>query len=210
MRTVSPGLVLAAGLAVVALAATAPAGIDGRPVPASSWAVWIVVPAVSLVGLRWKRGGFLVGARQLAPLLPAVALLTLPAVAFAAASHGAMVGLALFARALATATAGSVTVASLGPVGLIAGLRLLLVPGRLVDVLHATLVSLTAITRQVAEMLRATAARGTGHAPWSAVSVAPRATLRGFGRIVAGLLLRSLERAEALERARGARGAGPW
>jgi energy-coupling factor transporter transmembrane protein EcfT len=36
--------------------------------------------------------------------------------------------------------------------------------------------------------------------------VAPRETLRGFGRLTGALLLRSVERAESLERARRARG----
>jgi hypothetical protein len=72
------------------------------------------------------------------------------------------------------------------------------------------LVSLTAIVRRVTEMLRARTARGTGDAPWSALVKAPGDTVRGFGRITAALLLRSLERAEAQERARRARGAGPW
>jgi len=69
------------------------------------------------------------------------------------------------------------------------------------------LVGLAAVVRQVTDMLRARAARGTGHAPWSDVIVAPGGTVRGFGRITAALFLRSLERAESLERARRARGA---
>jgi energy-coupling factor transporter transmembrane protein EcfT len=210
MRTANPGLVLAAGLAVIALAATAPAGLDGGRTPVSSWLIWGAVPLASAALLRSTRGGLLAAVRQLAPLLPTVALLTLPAVLFAAASSGPAVGAALFARAFATASAGLSTVAFLGPLGLIAGLRALKLPGRLVDVFHAMLVSLTAIVHQVAEMLRATSARGTGHGPWSALTVAPGATSRGFGRVIAALLLRSLERAEALERARRARGAGPW
>jgi energy-coupling factor transporter transmembrane protein EcfT len=210
MRTASPGLVLSAGLAVVALAATAPAGLHGRPVPAWSWIVWGAVPIASVVLLRSKRGGLVVAARQLALLLPTVLLLTLPAVLFAAAQNGAVVGAALFARALATAAAGLATVAYLGPVELVAGLRALRLPGRFVDVVHAMLVGLAAIVRQVAEMLRARTARGTGHAPWASLARAPWETLHGFGRVTAGVLLRSLERAEALERARRARGAGPW
>ena len=210
MRTANPGLVLAVGLAVVALAATAPAGLHGRPVPVWSWIVWSVVPLASVALLRSKRGGLVVAARQLALLLPTVALLTLPAVLFAAAERGAVVGVALFSRALATAAAGLATVTYLGPVELIAGLRALRLPGRLVDVVHAMLVGLAAIVRQVADMLRARTARGTGHGPWASLVLAPGETLRGFGRITAALLLRSLERAEALERARRARGAGSW
>jgi len=210
MRTASPGLVLGAGLAVIVLAATAPAGLHARPVPAWSWVVWGVVPIASVALLRSKRGGLVVAARQLALLLPTVLLLTLPAVLFAAAEGGVVVGAALLARALATAAAGLATVTYLGPVELIAGLRALRLPARFVDVVHAMLVGLAAIVRQVAEMLRARTARGTGHAPWSSLILSPGETLRGFGRITAALLLRSLERAEALERARRARGAGPW
>ena len=36
----SPGLLLAAGLATVLAAATAPAGLGGRPIPAASWLIW--------------------------------------------------------------------------------------------------------------------------------------------------------------------------
>jgi energy-coupling factor transporter transmembrane protein EcfT len=210
MRTTSPGFVLAAGLAVLLLAATAPAGIDGRPTPVSSWIIWGAVPLASAALIRSKRGGLAAAGRQLVPLLPTVAMLTLPAVLFAAASNGVAVGAALFARAFATASAGLATVAFLGPLGLIAGLRGLRLPDRLVEVFHATLVGLTAVVQQAAEMLRATSARGPGHAPWSDLSVAPGPALRGFSRIIAALLLRSLERAEALERARRARGAGSW
>lgn len=210
MRTANPGLVLFFGLAVVVLAATAPAGVHGRPVPASSWIVWGVVLGASLLALRSKRGGVAVAARDIAFLLPAAVLLTLPAVWFAAAENGTVVGGALLARALATATAGLATVSFLGPVALIAGLRALRLPARFVDVVHAMLVSLATIFRHVTGMLRATTARGTGHAPWSGLASAPAETVRGFSRIASALLLRSLERAESLERARRARGAGPW
>ena len=83
MRTTRPGLVLAA---------SAPAGIHGRPVPAASWIVWSTVPIAAGWVLRSKRGGVAVAARQLALLLPTVMLLTLPAVLFAAAENGLVVG----------------------------------------------------------------------------------------------------------------------
>ena len=210
MRTANPGLVLSAGLAVVVLAATAPAGLHGRPVPSFSWVVWSVVPVAAVALLRAKRGGLVLAARQLLLLLPTVCMLTFPAVLFAAASGGAVVGLALLARSLATAAAGLATVTYLGPVELLAGLRVLRFPERFVDVVHAMLIGLAAVLRQVTDMLRARTARGTGHAPWSGLVPAPVETLRGFGRITATLLLRSLERAESLERARRARGAGRW
>ena len=50
-------------------------------------------------------------------------------------------------------------------------------------------------------------ARRTTHGPWGSLLTDPAATLRGFGRFAAALLLRTLERAEAVERARLARGA---
>jgi len=168
------------------------------------------MPIAAVWLLRSKRGGVVVASRQLALLLPTVLLLTLPAVLFAAAENGPAVGCALLARALATSAAGLATVTYLGPVALIVGLRALRLPGRLVDVVHAMLVSLAAIVRQANEMLRARTARGTGSAPWTGLLSNPGETVRAFGRIVSALLLRSLERAEALERARRARGAGPW
>jgi energy-coupling factor transporter transmembrane protein EcfT len=179
-------------------------------VPSWSWLVWSAVPLVAIAVLRSKKGGLMVAARQLAPIAPAVLLLTLPAVLFAAAEQGPAVGGALLARALATAAAGLATVSYLGPVDLIAGLRALKIPDRCLEIVHAMLVSLAAIVRQVEGMLRSRTARGAGHAPWSGLVRAPAATLRGFGRVTASLFLRSLERAEALERARRARGAGPW
>jgi energy-coupling factor transporter transmembrane protein EcfT len=208
MRTARPGTVLAAGLAVVVLAATAPAGVHGKPVPLWSWIVWSTVLAASVLLIRSKRGGLVLAARQLAPLLPTVALLTLPAVVFAAAEGGAIVGYALLARSMAAAAAGLATVTYLGPVDVVAGLRALGLPSRWVEVVRAMLISVTAIVRRVTQMLRARTARGTGRAPWSSVLATPVETSRGFGRITAALLLRSLERAEALERARRVRGIG--
>jgi energy-coupling factor transporter transmembrane protein EcfT len=116
------------------------------------------------------------------------------------------VALALLVRALAAAAAGVATVAHLGPTGVVMGLRHLRVPARLVEIVHAMLVSLAAIVRQVAGMQRARAARRTGPAPWPALLAAPAGTLRGFGRLIGALFLRSIERAEMLERARRARG----
>src|SRR5262245_5871760 len=209
MRDRSPALVLIAGFVVAALAAAAPAGVHGKPIPLSSWIVWGCVPIAAVGVLRAKRGGVVLALRPLAVLLPAVLLLTLPAVIFATAENGKEVGAALLARAMATASAGLATFTYLGPVGLIAGLRALKIPARFVDVVHAMLVSLNASVRQVWGLLRATTARGTGRRPWRGVVSAPAGTVRGFSRIASAVLLRSLERAEALERARLARGAGP-
>jgi energy-coupling factor transporter transmembrane protein EcfT len=60
---------------------------------------------------------------------------------------------------------------------------------------------------QARAMLRAREARRTTHGPWGSLAVEPASTLRGFGRFAGALLLRTLERAEAVERARLARGA---
>ena len=210
MRIANPGLVLAAGLAVVVVAASAPAGLRGRPVPVWSFVVWATVLLAAFAVMRTERGGLVAALRRLVLLLPTVSLLTMPAALFAAAENGAIVGCALMARALATAAAGLATVTYLGPVALIAGLRALGLPARFADIVHAMLVSLSAIVRMVTGMLRAKTARGTGQAPWSALATAPGETVRSFGRVTSSLLLRSLERAEALERARRARGAGPW
>ena len=149
-------------------------------------------------------------ARALALIVPPILLLTLPAVLFAFPSGGLAVGAALVARAAAASMAGVATIAYIGPAQLVAGLRALRVPGRLVDVVHGTLTGLSSIVRRVTDMLRARTARGTGRAPWSGVLRAPVETLRGFGRLTGALLLRSLERAESLERSRRARGAARW
>ena len=87
------------------------------------------------------------------------------------------------------------------------GARALGAPARLVDVLEAALASLAAMLEQARSMLRAREARRTTHGPWGSLLTDPAATLRGFGRFAAALLLRTLERAEAVERARLARGA---
>jgi energy-coupling factor transporter transmembrane protein EcfT len=209
MRITNPGFVLAAGVAAAALAASAPAGLRGQPVPIWSWVAWCAVAIASIALMRAKSGGLVVALRPLAMLLPTVLALTLPALLFTAAERGTLIGSALVARSLATAGAALATVTYLGPVQLVAGLRALRFPARLVDVIHAMLVGLAAVSRQVAAMLRARASRGTGQAPWPALIASPVSTSRGFGRITASLLLRSLERAEAQERARRARGEAP-
>ena len=209
MRPIAkPGPILAVGLLAVVCAALLPAGLADRQVPAWSWISWAVVLVSSLSVLYVVNRSIVRAMRSLAWLLPPVLLLTLPAVVFAAGGRGATVALALVLRSLAAATAGLATVAALGPSGLVQGLRSLRVPSRLVEVVHAMLASLAAIVRQVSGMLRARMARRPSHAPWSALGVAPIETLRGFGRLVGALLLRSIERAETLERARRARG-GP-
>jgi cobalt/nickel transport system permease protein len=205
--TVRPGFVLAAGAVVVVSAALLPAGIDGRPVPPFSWVSWSVVLAASLFVLYRASGGLARTTRHLLWLLPPVLMLTLPATVFAAAGRrgSSALACALILRALCAAAAGIATVTHLGPAGVVAGLAALRLPPRLVEIVHAMLVSLAAIVRQATGMQRARAARRIGPAPWPALAAAPIDTLRGFGRLVGALLLRALERAEALERARRAR-----
>jgi len=94
----------------------------------------------------------------------------------------------------------------LGPSGLVRAARDLRLPARLVDVFEAMLASLTIVLRQVRAMLRAREARRPGFGALSDLLASPVETTRGFGRLVASLLLRSLERAEAIEQARRARG----
>jgi len=202
-----PGFVLVAGAVVVVCAALLPAGIDGRPVPPCSWVSWSVVLVAALVMLDLASGGLARTARRLLWLLPPVLMLTLPATIFAVAGGRGQttVALALILRSSCAAAAGIATVTHLGPAGVVEGLAALRVPSRLVEIVHAMLVSLAAIVRQVAGMQRARAARRIGPAPWSALAAAPIETLRDFGRLVGALLLRALERAHALERARRAR-----
>ena len=208
VRTTRPRRVLALGLSASVLAALVPAGLRDAPIPAWSHAIWAAMTLGSVLVMRRADGGFGAAARRLLWLLPPVLLLTVPASLLAEPGRRAEVALALVLRSIAAATAALATVTSLGPPGLIAGLRALRVPGPLVEVLHAMLVALAAIARQVAGMQRARAARRARSEPWSSLARAPAETLLGFGRIAGALFLRSMERAFALERARHARGGG--
>jgi hypothetical protein len=197
---------LVAGVLVVVLAATARAGLDGRAIPALSHAIWAATLLAAL--LAFARAGVspIAALRRLAWLLPVVTLFALPAALVAPPGRRTAVLLGLAARAFASTAAAAAMATWLGPAGLVAGARALRVPAYLVDVLEAMLASLAGVTRQVTAMLRAREVRRPGHGAWSRVLSEPRATVRGFGRLVASLLLRSLERGEALERARRARG----
>ena len=209
MRPIArPGAALAGGILVVACTAVAPAGLGGGHVPTASWAVWGLVLIGSFVVLCRAMASVVDALRRLSWLLPAVLLLTLPLAVFAAGRRAPLVVLALMLRSFTAATAGFATMAALGPSGFVAGLRSLHAPSRLIEVVDAMLSSLAAIGRQVSGMLRARAARRPSRAPWSALTVAPVETLRGFGRLVGAGLLRAIERAESLERARRARGGG--
>jgi energy-coupling factor transporter transmembrane protein EcfT len=203
----SAGVALAFGLGIVLAAALAPAGLNGRPIPVLSWAIWGAAFTFALATLSaagWSLGRAL---RRVLWFVPLVVLLALPAALVAAPGHRVAFALALGARALAAASAGAALAVWLGPAGLVAGLRRLRIPARLVEVLAAALASLATVMRQVQAMLRAREARRPGYGAWASLVEAPGETARSFGRLVAALLLRSLERAEALDRARRARGA---
>ena len=202
------GLTLAAGLAVVLAASLAPAGLDGRGIPVFAWCVWGAVFLGALVLLRATGVPPAAALRRLVWMLPFVALLALPAGLLAAPGHRVEVTIALGARAVAALSAGVALAMRLGPAGFVAGMRALGVPERLADVLAASLASLNGMARQVQSMLRAREARRIARGPWPALLASPWETVIGFGRLTAALLLRSFERAEALDRARRARGSG--
>lgn len=200
------GRLLACALGVIVAAAVAPAGLSGRPAPPWAWLLWAAALAWGLwlfrrAGLRWPDA-----LRRAAWLLPLVAFFTGPAALLAPAGSRARVAAAILARAWSAASLGAGLATFLGPSGLARGVRQLGLPDRLADVFEAMLVSLTTVLREAAAMLRAREARRPGVGAWGLFVAAPVETLRGFGRLVAALLLRSLERAEAVEQARRARG----
>ena len=204
----SPGLVLLTGLLLSGIAGLAPAGLGGAPIPPWSWLVWLVAFALGV--LRFRRGGSTAAqlVRRIAWLLPFVLTLALPAAMLAAHGARSTAALALVARSLAATTAAAGTAFVLGPLGLTRGVRELGLPERLALMLEAALVALASMLARARAMLRARAARRGRDSAWSLLLRHPRATLSGFGRFGAALLLRTLERAEAQERARLARGAG--
>jgi energy-coupling factor transporter transmembrane protein EcfT len=201
-----PAVTLVAGLALVLGAALTPAGLGGQLVPLWAWLLWAVVFALGLA--MFRTAGWLLpeALRRVAWLLPFVVVLAIPAGLVSADGRRGLVIVALAARALSAATAGAGLAVLLGPTGLVRGLRHLHVPARLVAIVEATLASLAVVTRQITQMLRAREARRPHLGAWSAIAWRPVETVRGFGRLAAALLLRSLERAEALEQARRARG----
>jgi len=204
----SPGLVLLTGLALSVIAALAPAGLGAEPVPSWSWLAWLGAFAVG--ALRFRRGGSTAAqlARRIVWLLPFVLTLALPAALLAAHGARSTAALALVARSLAATTAAAGTAFVLGPLGLTRGVRELGLPERLALMLEAALVALASMLARTRAMLRARAARRGRDSAWGLLLRHPLATLAGFGRFGAALLLRTLERAEAQERARLARGAG--
>ena len=201
-----PALALLGGLALVLAAALAPAGLSGDPVPQVSWAVWAAVFAAAL--WTFSRAGLPLpeALRRVGWLAPVVALFAVPAALLAPSGGRIAVGIALAARALSAAAMGAAIAILLGPSGLVRAARDVRLPARLVDVFEAMLASLTIVLRQVRAMLRAREARRPAFGALSDLLVSPVETTRGFGRLVASLLLRSLDRAEAVEQARRARG----
>jgi hypothetical protein len=202
-----PGLRLAAGLALAALAAVAPAGLRGESVPLASWLVWLAALAAGAASFLRAGSTLPQLARRVAWLLPFVLVLALPAALIAPAGRRAPAAAALVVRALAASLVAASTAFRLGPLGLVRGVRALGAPERLAEVLEAALVGLAAMLDRARAMLRAREARRTGHGAWALVLREPVATLSGFGRFGGALLLRTLERAEAQQRARLARGA---
>jgi energy-coupling factor transporter transmembrane protein EcfT len=201
-----PATALLIGLATVVAAALMPAGLSGHPVPSWSWSVWAAVFAAAI--LTFIRAGLPLqeALRRVGWLVPVVALFSVPAALLAPSGGGLVVGAALAARALSAAAMGAAVATRLGPSGLVRAARDLRLPARLVDVFEAMLASLTIVLRQVRAMLRAREARRPGFGALGDIIASPVDTMRGFGRLVASLLLRSLERAEAVEQARRARG----
>jgi energy-coupling factor transporter transmembrane protein EcfT len=203
-----PGLALASGVAAILVAALTPVGLTGGGVPTWAWAVWAL--GLSGAATVFIRAGCTAAGtlQRMAWLIPVVAVFVVPAAWLAPPGSRGLVAAALLLRAWSSASLGSAIATALGPSGLARGVRQLGAPDRLADVFEATLASLAIILRQVHAMLRAREARRPALGAWSAVAIAPVETVRGFGRLVAALLLRSLERAEAVEQARRARG-GP-
>jgi energy-coupling factor transporter transmembrane protein EcfT len=202
-----PGLVLGVGLALTVLAALAPAGLGRETAPAWSWAAWALAFAGGAAAFRLAGSTLPQLVRRLAWILPFVLALALPAALLAPPGRRLATATALLARSVAATAAAAGTSFLLGPLGLVRGALALGAPRRLVEVLEAALASLAAMLEQARAMLRAREARRTTYGPWGSVLAEPGATVRGFSRFAAALLLRTLERAEAVERARLARGA---
>ena len=201
-----PEIVLVSGSGAILLAALAPAGLGGGEIPIWSWAVWLSGLLAGIGVLHAAKQPLPEAGRRIAWLLPFVLLLAVPAGLFAPPEQRVRVMMALGARALSAATIATSLAMLLGPSGLVRATRALHAPDRLVDILEAALASLAVVLRQVRSMLRAREARRPGFGAWGDLVSAPAETLRGFGRLVAALLLRSLERAESLEQARRVRG----
>ena len=200
-----PGFVLALAIGFAVSAALAPAGLGGSSIPAWAWGVWAVVFLTALV--LFNRAGYPLAEslRRVGWLVPLVLLFTVPAAFLAPSPRRLITFASLASRALAAASVAAGAASWLGPSGMVRALRHIGVPSRLTDIFEAMLASLTSVLRQAHAMLRAREARRSNVGAWNLAASAPLDTARGFGRLVASLLLRSLERAEALEQARRAR-----
>jgi energy-coupling factor transporter transmembrane protein EcfT len=204
-----PGLVLGLAIGFTVSAALAPAGLGGAPVPVWAWTIWAVVFLAALGLFRQAGYPLSESLRRIGWLVPLVLLFTVPAAFLAPAPHRLTTFTALASRAIAAAAAAAGAASWLGPSGMVRALRQMGTPARLTDIFEAMLASLASVLRQTHAMLRAREARRASLGAWGLAASAPLDTVRGFGRLVASLLLRSLERAEALEQARRARGVDP-
>lgn len=201
-----PGLVLGTAVGLVLTAALSPAGVGGTPVPAWVWPVWLAVFAAALLMFGRASLPFSESLRRVGWLVPLVLIFTGPAALLSPEGQRTATFAALVCRAMAAALTAAAAASWLGPSGMVRALRQLRVPARLIDIFEAMLASLAGILRQAHGMLRAREARRSSLGAWNMAFTAPADTARGFGRLVAALLLRSMERAEALDRARRARG----
>jgi hypothetical protein len=207
VRARHPGRELAAGLAITTLAAVAPAGLRGEAVPLVSWLAWLAALAAGIAAFRAAGSTPSQLLRRVAFLLPFVLVLVLPAALLAPADTRGPTAFALLVRALSASVAAAGVGYRLGPLGIVRGARALGAPERLVELLEASLVGLATTLERARAMLRAREARRPGPGAWALLLREPVSTVRGFGRFGGALLLRSLERAEAQQRARLARGA---
>lgn len=204
----APSSTLLAGLVVVTAAAIAPSGLGGKPIPAASWVIWGAAFGLALAWFAAAGVKLRDAARRMLWLLPLIALLAIPAGLLSPPGSRAIVTMGLAARSLAATSTAAALAAWLGAQGLVEGARRLGIPARFVAVLEASLAGMSIVVRQATAMLRAREARRPGYGAWSRLVASPRRTAIAFGRLVAALLLRSLERGESLERARRARGIG--
>lgn len=197
---------LGTAVGLVLAAALSPAGVGGTPVPPWAWPVWSAVFAAALLMFARASLPFSESLRRAGWLLPLVLIFTGPAALLSPEGQRTTTFAALVCRAMAAASTAAAAASWLGSSGMVRALRQLRVPARLIDIFEAMLASLTGILRQAHAMLRAREARRSRLGAWNMAFAAPADTVRGFGRLVAALLLRSMERAEALDRARRARG----
>jgi len=203
-----PAIVLLAGTGGTVLAGLLPAGLRGEPVM-PSFCAWGVLAATAVALLLRHPGGGRVARRIVLVALPVALLLAAPAALLAPPGRRALVLGGLLARAGTAVLLAGTTATLLGPPGIVAGLRALRAPSGFVDVMEAALASLVLLGDEARAMLRARRARHPAGRPFGGIVGEPVDTVRGYGRLVAALLLRALARAERRELARRARGGAP-